>query len=471
MNGRILVVDDLEPNRRLLQVRLEADYYQVETAEDGPEALDLAFANPPDLVLLDVMMPKMDGFEVCRRLKADPRCAHVPVIILTALDQREDRIRGLEAGADDFLSKPFDDAVLRARARNLLWLKSVTDELIARDETGQALATMDESERQRLEVAARILVVDDPCRASERLARRLEDEHHRPRLETDPQAALRAARGPWDLAIIDFAAETFDGMQLAKRIKAEETTRDLPVLAIIDTDDRNAVIAALEAGVNDVIDRPVDGQELSARVRTAVKRKRFADFLRARLDETLEASAKDQLTGALTPRATVSHVRLMMQEATETDGQLSVALIDIDGLRRINAAQGHRVGDLVLRDVAERVREAGAGGLDLGRCSGDEFLALMPGVSAEAARDICKAAREAVAKEPYAYTGREPITVAVSVGLTHMAPGDTLGGLLDRAERALAAAKDRGGNRVVTARRAEDSDDRSASDAKGKSAA
>src|SRR6476620_3249405 len=105
MSARVLVVDDLFPNVKLLEMRLTAEYFDVLTAMNGPDALAMCGEGLCDLVLLDVLMPGMDGFEVCRRLKASPTTAHIPVIMVTALDQPRDRLRGLDAGADDFLTK------------------------------------------------------------------------------------------------------------------------------------------------------------------------------------------------------------------------------------------------------------------------------------------------------------------------------------------------------------------------------
>ena len=139
MSARILVVDDIEANVKLLEARLTAEYYEVLTASDGPTALALAASEKPDIVLLDVMMPGMDGFETCRRLKADPVTRHIPVVLVTALDGREDKIKGLGVGADDFVTKPIDDVILFARVRSLLRLKSVMDELREREESGRRL--------------------------------------------------------------------------------------------------------------------------------------------------------------------------------------------------------------------------------------------------------------------------------------------------------------------------------------------
>src|SRR3979411_3390323 len=106
MTARILVVDDAELNTMLLEAKLSSEYYEVIATDNGPAALELAESELPDIILLDVMMPLMDGFEVCRRLKANPRTADVPVVMVTALSDVADRLRGLEVGADDFLTQP-----------------------------------------------------------------------------------------------------------------------------------------------------------------------------------------------------------------------------------------------------------------------------------------------------------------------------------------------------------------------------
>lgn len=446
MTGRILVVDDLEPNRRLLQIRLEAEYYDIALAENGQEALDKAFETAPDLILLDVMMPIMDGFEACRLLKSDPRTRHTPVVILTALDQREDRLKGLEAGADDFLSKPWSEAVLLARVRSLLRLKAITDELASRQETRSAIVEMPDEEYGRIETGARILIIDDPGRASERLAERLEIDH-RPRLETDAGQALRVSRGPWDLVIIDFAAEKFDGAALAQRLKSDEATRDLPILAIVDGADEGEIVHALGMGVNDVIDRPVDRQELMARVRTLVKRKRFADFLRARMDEGLQDAACDTLTGVFTRRTIESQLRVMMEDAGAAGGRLCAAMIDVDGLAALNAARGHNAGDAALKAVGACLRRHKRDDDLVGRAGGDEFLMVLPGLAGSGARQVLEALRLHVSG-----SGRgAPDPLTVSTGVAEMRAGDGPSDLLDRAGKALEAAKERGRNRVVLA--------------------
>jgi putative two-component system response regulator len=123
------VVDDLEQNLTLLRDLLEPEGYEIAVAHDGQEALDLALGAPPDLVLMDVQMPRVNGFEACRRLKADPRTHLVPVVLITGLGAREDRIAGIAAGCDDFLTKPVDLEQLLARTRTALRTKALLDDL------------------------------------------------------------------------------------------------------------------------------------------------------------------------------------------------------------------------------------------------------------------------------------------------------------------------------------------------------
>src|SRR4030095_4296464 len=172
MSARILVVDDVPANVKLLEARLSAEYFDVLTASNGAEALDICSRSECDIILLDVMMPDMDGFEVCRRLKSNPATHFIPVVIVTALDSPSDRVRGLEAGADDFLTKPVSDIVLIARVRSLARLEMRTDKLRMRRSPGLEVGVQAHELRDKADkgVGGRILLADDRPSSYERLA-------------------------------------------------------------------------------------------------------------------------------------------------------------------------------------------------------------------------------------------------------------------------------------------------------------
>src|SRR5882762_1507974 len=162
MTARVLVVDDILSNVKLLEAKLAAEYFEVITASNGEQALARVASDAPDIILLDVMMPGMDGFEVCRRIKSNPKTTHIPVVMVTALDQPSDRVTGLDSGADDFLTKPVDDMSLFARVRSLVRLKMMTDELRMREETGQSMGLVDAGQTLiEPDPSGRVLIVED----------------------------------------------------------------------------------------------------------------------------------------------------------------------------------------------------------------------------------------------------------------------------------------------------------------------
>src|SRR3979411_651604 len=178
MTARVLVVDDIPANVKLLEARLSAEYFDVMTAVSGQEALAICERAECDVVLLDVMMPDMDGFEVCRRLKTGMTTHHIPVVMVTALDQPSDRVKGLESGPAFSLTKPVSDVALIARVRSLSRLKMMTDELRMRAVTSREIG-IESPEREAVADSGRggrILIVDDRAASSQRYAAMLSAE-------------------------------------------------------------------------------------------------------------------------------------------------------------------------------------------------------------------------------------------------------------------------------------------------------
>ena len=299
MSARVLVVDDVPANVKLLEARLSAEYFDVATASNGIEALAICERAECDIVLLDVMMPDMDGFEVCRRLKSNPATHHIPVVMVTALDQPSDRVRGLEAGADDFLTKPVTDVALISRVRSLARLKMVTDELRMRAATSKEIG-IHAPEKDAVTDAGRngkILIVDDRKNSYERLVATLSTEHT-VEVEADPNEGLfHAAEGGYDLIIVSLGLENFDGLRLCSQIRSLERTRNVPILAISEADNNARLVRGLEIGINDYLIRPIDKNEMLARVRTQIKRKRYTERLRDNVQMSIEMAITDGLTG------------------------------------------------------------------------------------------------------------------------------------------------------------------------------
>ncbi len=452
MTARVLIVDDIAANVRLLQAKLEADYYEVLTASDGRTAIATAIAEQPDIILLDVMMPEIDGYEVCRQLKQHAETRHIPIILITALDGREDRLSGLEAGADDFLTKPVDDVVLMARLQALVRLKQMVDDLRSRESTSRRAGLIDnELYDRQISATGNVLVLDDNIRQAERLMLQL-GEDHRCAYETDPAKALKIAAGRVDLVVLNLTAKAFDALRWVAQLRTNEATRQRPVLAIINADERKVMLKALELGVNDVVPRPIDMLELRARAKTQIRRKRYGDFLRDTLDRSLELAITDPLTNLNNRRFLDHHLNLAMARHIRGAGEdvVSVLMLDIDFFKRVNDTYGHDAGDEVIREFARRL-SLNVRAIDMPcRFGGEEFVVLMPGTDQPDALHIAERVRSQVADIPFVLTDGRSLDVTVSVGVaTSQGVGDSPEGLLKRADEGVYEAKQSGRNRVI----------------------
>lgn len=452
MSARVLIVDDNETNIRLLEAKLQAEYFDVVTAMRGDEALHKVRRERPDIVLLDVMMPDMDGFEVCRLLKESPDTRHIPVILITALNERSDRLKGLSSGADDFLTKPIDDVQLLARVKSLARLKVVIDELRTREANGARLGVIDPERRSETlesnaQAPAQVLVVDDNARQAARIKSALQQEHRVARFDE----GATGLNGSPDLLIVSLYAAGFDGFRVIAKMRSGEPTRHLPILAISSAEEPERTLRALDLGAHDVIHRPIDEEELAARVRTLVKRKRYMDTLRATLDQGLELAVTDQLTGLFNRRFLTTQLEPLVLRASCGGDQVSVMIADIDHFKRINDTYGHDVGDEVLREFAARMATNVRPSDFACRMGGEEFAVVMPNTSGDVACLAAERLRRHVAGAPFIVAGGvERLDVTVSIGVAATEGRDeTAETLLKRADEGLYQAKRGGRNRVI----------------------
>lgn len=455
MTARVLVVDDLAPNVKLLEAKLSAEYFDVLTAMNGPDALRICATGAADIVLLDVMMPGMDGFEVCRRLKSSAQTAHIPVVMVTALDQPSDRLRGLDAGADDFLTKPLDDTALFARVRSLARLKAMTDELRSRAMASRNLGIADPIADAASDSGenASILIVDDRASSSERMKGALE-KVHRVSIEADPHKALvSAAEGAFELVIVSLDLQGFDGLRLCTQLRSLDRTRNSTVLMVGEAEDRMRILRGLELGVHDFLIRPVDRNELLARVRTQVKRKRYADKLRDGVQTSIEMAVTDQLTGLHNRRYLETHFNGLFDESAMRARDLAVLMLDIDKFKLVNDTYGHDAGDEVLKEFARRVKDATRVVDVVARLGGEEIVVVLPETGLGAAAAVAERIRTHVMGSAFAiHGGRSQIPITVSIGVASRKAGDqSPAQMMKRADEALYKAKGDGRNRVIAA--------------------
>jgi len=453
MTARVLVVDDVELNVKLLEAKLSSEYFQVIPAFNGPSALELAESEMPDIILLDVMMPRMDGFEACRRLKANPRTTDIPVVMVTALSDIADRLRGLEAGADDFLTKPVNDIALFARVRSLVRLKRMMEELRLREEVCGRFGSQDEQVGPAHGVrGAQILLVEQQGFGASRIADTLAPIAESLRQVGTGDEAQAALDESVELVILSLSIPDGDPLRLVSQWRASECFRQLPILLLADENELPRLAKGLDLGANDYLIRPVDRNELLARVRSQVRRMRLQERLHENYRRSLSLALTDELTGLYNRRYVVAHLEelLLRKGADNGPGETTLMMFDVDHFKAVNDQHGHPAGDDVLRQLADRALR-GVRSIDLvARLGGEEFVVVMPETDLNAGVMVAERLRQAIASEPFlihAIGERRPVTI--SIGVAVAASGDTVDTLLQRADDALYEAKNAGRNKVV----------------------
>lgn len=458
MTARVLVVDDILPNVKLLEAKLSNEYFDVITALSGAEGLEKAESQSPDIILLDVMMPGMDGFETCQKLKENPVTAHIPVVMVTALTDATDRVRGLESGADDFLSKPLNDIALMSRVRSLVRLKMMVDEWRVRESTanqfgfvGNKMTLLSEPSEK-----ARVLVIEDRDFEAEKFIETMKrDEDTVVAVKTGEQAMIQAQQNDFDIITISLDLAGEDALRLCSHLRSHERTRAIPILMVGDETDMKRVARGLEMGAYDYILRPVDRNELLARVRTQVRRKRYQDHLRSNYEMSLSLALTDSLTGLFNRRYLMVHLEKLLNKTREASKALCAMILDIDHFKHINDTYGHAVGDEVLKVFSERISKRLRGVDVIARMGGEEFVVIMPDTNMEIAVLVAERLRSIVASEPFPVsTPHGKVDVTVSIGAVVVENGSkSVEETIKAADDELYRAKENGRNVVYMAGR------------------
>ena len=453
MSARILVVDDIPTNLKLLEAKLTAEYYDVVTADEGAKALDLVEREPPDLILLDVMMPNMDGFEVCRRLKENPRSRHIPVVMVTALSDVSDRVKGLEAGADDFLSKPVNDIALFARVRSLVRLKLMMDELQVRQAAAGDSAMLQTGDVEDDPSEARVLVVESNHIVAEMICEHLLSAGYKvEHADTIEEGCQASAQGKHDLIVNALEIGGHDGLRFCSQLRSQDSTRHVPILLTLNETDLSQLAKGLELGVTDYLIKPIDRNELLARARTQIRRRRYHDRLRNLFHKSVSMAYTDSLTGLYNRRYLNANLDRKILEIADSAKPLSLVMIDLDFFKEVNDNHGHGVGDEVLVEVARRLSH-GVRDIDfVSRYGGEEFVVVLPDAVSEIASKVAERLRRSIAESPITAGEGLSLNLTISQGVaTATSPLEEADSLIKRADEALYEAKKGGRDRVVLA--------------------
>jgi two-component system cell cycle response regulator len=455
MTARILVVDDILPNVKLLEAKLLQEYFEVITAMSGEEALEKIQNEKPDIVLLDVMMPGMDGFEVCDRIKQDPYTEHIPVVMVTALSDTADRVKGLEVGADDFLVKPVNDVALMARVKSLIRIKMMNDELRARQNTAATLGVLGEDQKNqhnRDVQNANILYIDDQNIDLAKISNAADSKNHKITYCPDGKEAIeRASIISPELIIISIDLENEDSLRLCSQFRSSEKTRHIPILMVANNEDNMPRIAkGLEIGATDYIIRPIDTNELLARMQTQIKRKRVHDDLKTNYETSLSMALKDPLTGLFNRRYIDVHLETLLSQTGDLRKNVAILMMDIDHFKAVNDTHGHNVGDEILKIFAERISSRMRGFDLLARTGGEEFVVALVDVSLEKACFVAERLRKAIDHKAFPVSSdAKSLDITVSIGGAYIGKDVyKIEDALERSDKQLYVAKESGRNCV-----------------------
>lgn len=454
MPGRILVVDDVATNRLILKAKLAAAYYDVLEADCGQAAFDTARQEQPDVILLDIMMPDIDGYTVCEMLKSCPETSHIPVVMVTASSAPKERIRGLSVGADDFLVKPINDMALFARVRSLLRVKMMFDELKLRDSTSRELGLSDFLDSVADPAAEPETVMLAP--AAQKQGEAWHEEISK--MLNVEVIGTCTGREAMDLAMVELPdaiivhqhlMEEGDSLRLISALRARPETRQSVLIYVVADGAIETAATSLDLGVSDYILEPFQPEELTIRLRTQLQRKHHSDRLRSNVRDGLKMAVIDPLTSLYNRRYATQHMQKISSRAKESGNDFAVMMMDLDKFKLINDNQGHEAGDMVLKEFSRRVQE-NVRGVDLvARMGGEEFLVVMPDAGGMVAKHVSERLRRAVESKPFVTKEGVELDITVSIGVAIGKPDDSdTDALIRCADLALYEAKANGRNLV-----------------------
>ncbi len=447
--NRILIVDDDPLNVKLLAAKLASEEYEIIRAYSGKDALEKVERELPDLILLDIMMPELDGYEVTKRLKDSPRTKNIPIILVTALHGADDKTRGLELGADEFLNRPVDTAELQARVNSLLSLKRYEEQLQSRIQSEKMFSTIPEQKETTKEKT--LLLVEDDDVSANLILNFLKGQPYKIESFTDGTLVVdRAKKGDIDLILLDILLPGMDGFEVCQHLKGMAQTQNIQIVMLTCLKDTKSKVRGIELGVDDFLVKPIDKEVLIARVNALLKKKEYFDKLTSDYERALHSAITDKLTGLYNHAYFKQYLKLEIERSLRQNHSLALILFDIDDFKEYNDVLGHLVGDEILKELAQLINRT-IRKIDMAaRYGGEEFAIVLPYTDMKGAFVAAERFRQAVESHPFSYKSSLPSkTLTISVGVASFrADVKTAENLVGRSDEALYKAKKEGKNRI-----------------------
>ncbi|MBF0451236.1 MAG: response regulator [Candidatus Magnetomorum sp.] len=427
---KILIVDDERLNVKMLERQLKEYNYEILSAYCGEDALDLARNELPDLIILDIMMPGIDGFEVTRDIRSDKMTADIPIILLTVLDSKEDRIRGLNIGADDFLNKPIMFEELLARVRSLLRLKAFHEQVKGYKKIRQSFFPPDcvtQKDPQSDDDTLLILVQqsDDT------------DENIDQWIEGSPFDIIRQRDIPKTLSIInnkhisvvliDDSVSKKDVHYLCQSIRNVAHQKNTQIVFLSGAENLDQYIDDNIHCPDDFVVKPFSASELNARLMVMSKKKKRLDSLSHRFENALHAAMTDPLTTLYNKNYFYHFLDKEVRRVKRHKTPLAIMMIDIDNFKAINDQYGHLIGDIILKDTAQLIKKCIREVDMAARFGGEEFTVILPYTDEAGAIIVGERIKNAVAQYIYEYPGSDTtyhITVSIGIVICQNHPLD-----------------------------------------------
>ncbi len=356
---KILIVDDEPMNLKLLRAKLGKNYPQIIDASNGQETLEKANEINPDLILLDIMMPGLDGFEVTRQLKANPKTKDIPIILITALDGHDYKVMGFEAGADEFLNKPINTFELLTRVKSLLKMKQYQEQLTSAGDPGKAVGGLEQPDGYSTFPNRKIRLMLEDSEQRKQIQMYLFGQSYEISIKDDFENVTECIRkdSP-DILIMDSQLRDKDYLDQFRTIKHNQSTGNCQVLYMTTEEDLERNFHRIEDCVDDFLTEPFNIYELRARIKVLLKKKAIIDKLFNLPASTIQQVITDEQTGLYNFEYCKHVLKHEQQRSLREHSKVSLVMMEVDERLASDRTAKHPSGDPFLRELSDLIKRS-----------------------------------------------------------------------------------------------------------------